>query len=103
MPDLNVVAVLVAKAGSEAVLESALTSLVEPTRSEPGCVSYDLYHSAVDPATFITVELWRSQADLDAHMQTPHIAAALSAAEDAFAATPAIHPMTAISSPGGAL
>jgi quinol monooxygenase YgiN len=98
MPDLNVVALITAKPGSEDVLEHALTSLVEPTRAEPGCISYDLYRSAVDPATFITVELWKDQADLDAHMQTPHIAAALSAAEDAFAAAPAIHPLSPISS-----
>ena len=37
MPDLNVVAVLKAKPGSESALRDALTSLVEPTRAEPGC------------------------------------------------------------------
>ncbi len=97
MPDLNVVAVLTAKPGSEAVLEDALNSLVEPTRAEPGCLGYELYRSVVDPHTFVTVELWKSQADLDAHMQTPHIQAALGAAADAFAAPPAIHPLAPVS------
>ncbi len=97
MPDLHVVAVLTAKPGSEDVLERALKSLVEPTRAEPGCVSYELYRSDVDAQTFVTVELWTSQADLDAHMQTPHIQAALGAAADAFAVPPAIHPLAPVS------
>jgi quinol monooxygenase YgiN len=97
MPDLNVVAVLTAKPGSEDVLERALSSLVEPTLAEPGCLSYELFHSAVDASTYVTIERWSSQADLDAHMQTPHIQAALSAAGDAFAAPPAIHPLVPVS------
>ena len=79
MPDLTVVAVLTAKPGSEAVLQNALESLVEPTRAEEGCLSYELHHSVTDPTTFITIEQWRGQSDLDAHMQTPHIAQALQA------------------------
>ena len=96
MSDLDVVAVLTAKPGSESVVRQALEDLVPPTREEDGCVSYSLYASAADSAVFITVEKWRSQADLDAHMQTPHIQAALAAAGDAFGATPAIHPLTPI-------
>ena len=97
MSDLNVVAVLKAKAGSEAVLQQALSALVEPTRAEAGCISYELFVSAVDPTTMITIELWRSQSDLDAHMQTPHIAQALHAAADALESPPAIHPLIPVS------
>ena len=46
MADLPVVAVITAKAGSEQQVQQALTALVEPTRSEPGCVSYYLFVSA---------------------------------------------------------
>jgi len=93
MPDLNVVAVIVAKPGSEATVGAALAALVEPTRAEEGCLSYELYESEADPTTFITVELWRSQADLDQHTTSPHLRAALESAGDALAATPAIHPL----------
>ncbi|WP_249012009.1 putative quinol monooxygenase [Conexibacter sp. DBS9H8] len=96
MSDLHVVAVLTARPGSEAVLEEALRGIVEPTRAEAGCLAYELFRSAADPLSFVTVERWRSQEDLDAHMQTPHIAAALQAAGDAFAAAPAIHPLVPI-------
>jgi quinol monooxygenase YgiN len=93
MADLPVVAVITAKAGSEQQVQQALAEIVEATRSEPGCISYDLHVSAVDPATFITMESWRSQADLDAHLQTPHVQAALAAAGDHRAQAPAIHPL----------
>jgi quinol monooxygenase YgiN len=97
MADLQVVAVLTAKPGSEKAVEEALTALVEPTRSEAGCTSYELFVSAADPATFITIETWRSTDDLDAHLQTPHVQQALSAAGDHLAQAPAIHPLTQVS------
>jgi quinol monooxygenase YgiN len=96
MSDLHVVAVLKAKPGSEAVLAEALSALVTPTRAEPGCLSYELYGSAVDATTFVTVETWSSQSDLDAHMQTPHVAQALQAAAEALDGAPAIHPLTSV-------
>jgi quinol monooxygenase YgiN len=77
MADLPVVAVITAKPGSEKQVEEALNALIEPTRAEAGCVSYNLFVSAADPTTFITVETWRSQADLDAHLQTAHVQGAL--------------------------
>jgi quinol monooxygenase YgiN len=97
MSDLNVVALLKAKAGSEAILQQALSSLVQPSRAEAGCISYELFKSTVDATTFIMVELWQSQSDLDAHMKTPHIAQALRAAADAFEGAPVIHPLTPVS------
>lgn len=91
MPDLEVIAVLVAKPGSEGTVRDALTVLVPPTREEPGCIAYSLHESVTSPGTFFTVETWKAQSDLDAHMQTPHIAAALGAAGEALAGPPAIH------------
>jgi len=93
MPDIDVIAVLIAKPGSATKVESALRDLVAPTRAEPGCISYELYGSAASDTTFFTIEKWRTQADLDAHMQTPHIHAALEATADHLAAAPGIHPL----------
>lgn len=97
MADLQVVAVLTAKPGSEEVVGEALRALVEPTRSEAGCTSYELFVSVADKTTFITVETWTSQADLDAHLQTPHVQQALGAAGDHLAQAPAIHPLSQLS------
>lgn len=93
MANLQVVAVITAKPGSEQVVGDALSTLVEPTRSEAGCASYQLFVSAADPATFITVETWGSQDELNAHLQSPHVQQALSAVGDHLAQAPAIHPL----------
>ena len=100
MPDLSVGAVLVAQPGQEAVLRDALVALVPPTLQEEGCLAYDLHESGAAPGTFLTVERWRAQADLDAHLQTPHVAQAFAAAGDALAAAPAIHPLVPVPTGG---
>lgn len=95
--ELNVVALLTAKPGSEDIVRGALETLAVATRTESGCVAYTLYNSAADPTVFVTIEKWESQADLDAHMTTPHIAEALTIASDHLAAAPAIHPLVPVS------
>jgi quinol monooxygenase YgiN len=96
MPDLHVVALLQAKSGSEGVVSAALVKLAEASRAEEGCIAYAVNLSAADPTTFVTVEQWRSEADLEAHMQTPHIGEALSVTGDHLAAPPAIHPLAPV-------
>lgn len=98
MADLTVVAVITAKPGQEDVVRDALAALVPPTLQEQGCLGYVLSQSAVAPGTFITVETWRAQADLDAHLQTPHVAQAFASAGEALAAAPAVHPLVPVSS-----
>ncbi|MDQ6934128.1 MAG: antibiotic biosynthesis monooxygenase, partial [Actinomycetota bacterium] len=49
--------------------------------------------SAAAPGTFVTVEEWRESADLDAHLQTEHIQAALATLGSELATPPAIHPL----------
>ena len=97
MSELSVVAVLVAKDGQEDLVRRALTALVAPTLAEEGCLGYELFESAAAPGTFVTQERWRTQGDLDAHLQTEHVQAALGAAGDALAAAPAIHPLVPVS------
>jgi quinol monooxygenase YgiN len=92
--DLPVVAVIVAKPGSEDAVRAALQALVAPTLAESGCRSYTLHESVAQPGTFITLESWGGPGDLDAHMASPHIAAALAATEGHLAVAPAIHPLT---------
>ncbi len=93
MPDQTAVAVITARPGSTDKVRAALLALVEPTRAEPGCLRYELFVSGMDPDTFITVEEWRSPADLEAHLQTDHVHQALALAGEFLAAPPAIHPL----------
>jgi quinol monooxygenase YgiN len=72
---LTLVARMRAKPGQEARLRAELQRLVAPTRAEPGCIGYDLHLSQNEPALFLFYETWKSQADLDAHFETPHLKA----------------------------
>ena len=68
--------------------DAAMTQLVElagKTRGEAGCVTYELFQRPDKPHVFRTVEEWRTQADVDAHMKTPHVAAAIAVAGPMFA------------------
>ena len=81
MSDLQVVATIPAKPEAADQVRAALQELVDATRAEDGCMSYDLFESGSAPETFVTVERWRDAASLEAHMTTPHVAAAFAAAE----------------------
>lgn len=91
MSPVDVVAVLNAKSGSESLVESALRELTAASRRDKGCLVYDLFVSRSAPGTFVTVEKWQSQEDLDAHMASPHIAKVIEVAGEHFEGAPAIH------------
>lgn len=93
MSELRVVAEIATTPGSEGIVRDALSTLVSATREEEGCLSYELFESVAAPGTFFTIESWRAQADLDAHMHTDHIAAAFATAGEHLSAPPAIHPL----------
>ncbi len=70
---VTVVATFKAKTGMEGALKSAIEAVVAPTRSEPGCINYDLHQSADNPAIFMLYENWRSKKDLDEHLAMPYL------------------------------
>jgi quinol monooxygenase YgiN len=91
MPNLDVVAIITAKPGSEPIVEAALKALVDSSREDQGCISYELFASVSVPATFVTIEKWQSQEDLDAHMASAHMADTINTAGDHFDGFPSIH------------
>lgn len=70
-----VVAQMRAKPGQELRLRQELERLLTPTRAEKGCIHYDLHQSRNDAALFMFHENWASEADLDAHLRSPHLQA----------------------------
>ncbi|MGV9268455.1 putative quinol monooxygenase [Kitasatospora sp. NPDC003701] len=56
-------------------LKELLLSFVAPTRQESGCLEYHFHEDRDEPGVFVFYEVWRSQADLDAHLALPHLAA----------------------------
>lgn len=72
---LRVVARIKAKADKVEEVREALTGLVEPTRSEPGCIVYELVQNTGDPTDFTFMEEWESEAALASHASSVHIKA----------------------------
>ena len=72
-PDVPEFGKIEPKKGMEENVREELFKLVAPTRSEPGCIVYDLYQSADDKQAFMFYEFWRNKGDLDAHLQKPYI------------------------------
>ena len=79
MPEhrLRVLARVSAKADSVEHVRRILIGVVDPTRNEPGCLSYQLLQNRSDPTDFVFVEEWASAAAEQAHFSTAHIRDAL--------------------------
>ncbi len=91
---LRVVATIPTKPEAADAIRAGLADLVAATRQEDGCLEYVAFESQSAPGVFVTIETWRSQADLDAHMTTPHIAAAFEVLGDNLTGDVGIHPLT---------
>ncbi|MEI7533929.1 MAG: putative quinol monooxygenase, partial [Verrucomicrobiae bacterium] len=61
-----------------------------PTRKEAGCINYDLHALPEVPGKFLFHENWTSQAHLDAHLKSAHIAALLPRVDELCVAFPEI-------------
>jgi quinol monooxygenase YgiN len=74
---LIIVAEMTAQNGKENELRQKLTGFVAPTRTENGCVQYDLHEAEDCPGQFLFFEKWTSAQALEAHLSSPHIASVL--------------------------
>ena len=74
MPAFNLFAEISPKPEHFAEAREAVMAIVEPTREEPGCVSFTLLDNE-DEGRLYLFEEWRDQADLDAHYAKPYTAA----------------------------
>lgn len=70
---VGVVARIVARPESVDIVREGLTSLLEPTRAEAGCILYELMQSRTDPTDFTFYEEWTDEVSLDAHGQAAHL------------------------------
>ena len=57
----------------EEKLCEVLRGLIGPTRSEAGCINYDLHRDVDDPARFMFHENWVSKTALDEHLEKPYL------------------------------
>jgi len=73
MTHVTIIGTVTAKPDTREELYDLLVSQVDPTRAEEGCINYDFHVDAKDPCCFVFYENWRSQVDLDAHLEMPHL------------------------------
>lgn len=89
-PYLTVVAEMTAKPGCEEALKAVLTSLVAPTRSEEGCICYDLHVATGEPGKFLFFEKWTGQDALSKHLASEHLRSAGAKAQELTDGPPSI-------------
>jgi quinol monooxygenase YgiN len=85
---VGVVARIVAKRDSVDIVRDGLASLLEPTRSEVGCIIYELMQNEADQRDFTFYEEWTDAEALDAHAQSPHIASTFAKLNGHLSGTP---------------
>lgn len=79
---VKVYAVLTAKEGHLDDLSELLRAMVQPSRSEPGNLRYDLWQDKDSSGRFVLDELYVDQEAASAHRNTPHFENYLSKVND---------------------
>ena len=87
---LVVIATVPGKPGSREQLQAALATCATASRTDPGCQSYAFWTDVENLDSYASIETWDSQADLDAHMKTPHVAALFAAIGEHVAGAPVV-------------
>jgi quinol monooxygenase YgiN len=76
---VNVVAHMETSPDKANQLVQVCLGLVEPSRKDPGCISYELFQDKQHPGKVTFIEKWENQEALDAHLKTPHLVNGLNA------------------------
>jgi quinol monooxygenase YgiN len=87
---IHVFAILTAQPGQEQVLRDALLAMIEPTKKEPGCISYMIHEDQKTPGAFYFFEIYKDQAATDFHMNSPYLAALVEKVGPILASAPVI-------------
>jgi quinol monooxygenase YgiN len=72
---LIVIGRIVVEEGAVDAVRSALNTMEQETRKEPGCITYAFATEINEPTTIRLVEQWKSMAALEEHFRSPHMAA----------------------------
>jgi quinol monooxygenase YgiN len=80
---LTIVARIEAKKNSIDLVKSELLKLIGPTRSEQGCLKYDLHQDNDNLEVFMFYENWENRELWQTHMNNDHLKAYMKATEGA--------------------
>ncbi|MFI3295666.1 MAG: putative quinol monooxygenase [Rikenellaceae bacterium] len=78
MPELKIVATIIAKEEFKEQVEAAIIKCVDGTRQEPGNNYYILHRDVNAPLNYVLQESWKSQQMIDRHEQSDHFQTFLS-------------------------
>ncbi len=87
---IRIMARISSRPQAEIQLRQILRDLVDPSRKEAACISYELFQNEENPIEFVTMEQWADQAGAEAHSTTPHVADAIAKAGNLLAQPPLI-------------
>jgi quinol monooxygenase YgiN len=69
---------------------TAITTAIEATHGEDGCLAYALHRDRDEPTRFVIVEKWATPEALTEHGETPHLKALFGALGPLLATPPTI-------------
>ncbi len=80
---LTILAQITAAEGKADLVRAELEKLIPITRSEAGCIQYDLHVDNENPGFFVFYETWESRELWQTHMNAPHLKAYMGATDGA--------------------
>ena len=83
MTQLTIVAHIHAAPEQVTLVKSELKKLLPITRTEKGCIQYDLHQDNDKPTHFMMFENWESRELWQEHMNAPHLAEFMQATDGA--------------------
>lgn len=95
MSKVTVVAKVVANEGAVESVKAELLKLVQPTRTEKGCIEYLLHQDNDDQRVFMFFEIWEDMDCLIEHTASLHYKSYVAAVQGMIAEK-AVHKMTCI-------
>lgn len=69
---ITIIAKFILQSGSVNKVKEELLKMTEPTYKEKGCVDYIFYEDPQNTALLMLYENWKSEEDLNAHMNSSH-------------------------------
>ena len=81
IPTLTIVANITAKSDKIDLVKVGLEKLIDITRSEEGCLQYDLHQDNENPSHFMFYENWESRELWQKHMGVQHLKDYMAATE----------------------
>lgn len=85
MTNLTIVANIKANADQIDLVKTELLKLIQITRTEEGCINYDLHQDNNNPTHFMFYENWQTRELWQTHMANQHLADYMAATDGAVA------------------